>query len=236
MDNQEEKEAVMSLSKRQVGFGFGLGSCLLGMLPPLYGNVQYSQGGQTGPFPEGTVATAICPQGIPLGQSTSVCLNDVWQPSLFPGCSFGLGGGTNTGGQCLAGIPAVLNGNLVYSLGNQLAGPYPQGTVVTLRCLNGQLPNGPSSSSCLGGIWQPPTLGPCESRTGGSGQSCAAGIGTPLNGRIVYSNGALLGPFPSGTAATLLCNAGFVPSGQSGAVCQNGVFLPSILGSCIPAG
>lgn len=57
----------------------------------------------------------------------------------------------------------------------------------------------------------------------------------PLNARLIYSQGGSLGPFPSGTMAQVQCNAGYtLPQGQSSsAYCQQGVWQPTNLPSCI---
>ncbi|KAI6241425.1 Sushi, von Willebrand factor type A, EGF and pentraxin domain-containing protein 1 [Aphelenchoides fujianensis] len=86
-------------------------------------------------------------------------------------------------------------------------------------CNLGTTPAGPTTASCLGASgWSPPTLGPCNGGgafggigggigapglggIGGAG-SCLAGILPPLNGRVTYSTGSPIGPYPSGTSAT----------------------------------
>jgi hypothetical protein len=84
------------------GLGIGTGHCLFGLLPPFGGSIQYSQGTQTGPFPEGTSATIICPSGLlPNGPSSSLCMNGFWQPGLGICTGNGLGG---IGGIGIGGI------------------------------------------------------------------------------------------------------------------------------------
>ncbi|KAL3112894.1 hypothetical protein niasHT_015600 [Heterodera trifolii] len=218
-----------------------------------------------GPFPSGTTATMFCLQGgVPAGQSTAVCLNGIWQPpffsavcslsSAFGGVSPSVGlspslGGFSSTGQCLTSIsPLSLGlGNVFYSNGeNQFSGPYPSGTIATLQCPAGQIPSGATTATCLNGFWQPNVLGSCSqtlnalsplSPFGGSLQNCPVGPSPPLNGFIQFSSGSLVGPYPIGTSATLICNPGFLPSGQASAICQaGGQFLPSILGPCIANG
>lgn len=41
-----------------------------------------------------------------------------------------------------------------------------------------------------------------------SAASCLFGVIPALNGQVQYSNGQQLGPFPSGTNATAVCNSG----------------------------
>ena len=74
---------------------------------------------------------------------------------------------------------------------------------------------GQSTAICLNGAWNPPWFVGCSNTgfgvvqsTGGQ-RSCLVGIGTPLNGQIAYSNGAIVGPFPQGTVASVICNAGW---------------------------
>ncbi|KAL3101928.1 hypothetical protein niasHS_003337 [Heterodera schachtii] len=158
-------------------------------------------------------------------------------------------------------------GNVFYSNGeNQFSGPYSSGTIATLQCPAGQIPSGATTATCLNGFWQPNMLGSCSqtlngynatraqefgptgregsggalsplSPFGGSLQNCPVGPSPPLNGFVQFSSGSLIGSYPIGTTATLICNPGFVPSGQASAICQvGGQFLPSILGPCIANG
>uniref|UniRef100_A0A914HI03 Sushi domain-containing protein n=1 Tax=Globodera rostochiensis TaxID=31243 RepID=A0A914HI03_GLORO len=289
--------------------GNAVNSCLFGLMAPLGASLQYSTGGTNGPFPAGTSAQVVCQQGLPQGQSNSVCMNGQWQPPILSGClaqnAGGLPGGIGTGfvgtvntgintlngglnqlgigTQCLLGMAPVLGGNIVYS---SIGPPYPPGTSANLQCANGQLPSGTttpqiggtfpgssgssssSTATCINGQWQPAQfVGQCfGATTGGFGAQTTfppAGLGTTpfspfssqqqqqqqqlqqqpqcllgiatlaLNGRIQYSNGALLGPYQAGTTATLACNPGFVPNGQSTASCQNGQFQPAALGQCV---
>uniref|UniRef100_A0A183CCF9 Sushi domain-containing protein n=1 Tax=Globodera pallida TaxID=36090 RepID=A0A183CCF9_GLOPA len=264
--------------------------CLLGMVPPLGASVQYSQGGgvvgnapggSVGPFPSGTIASMLCVQGgISLGPSTAVCLNGIWQPPVFSGCSLSSAGGVfpasaggifpasaggifpasagglfpasagglfpasaglssglcglSSVGQCLSGVlPLSLGlGNVIYTNGeNQFSGRI-------LPALS-QHYNAPRDN------FRPSVLGSCSQSNAfssfGTGlqqqQSCLIGPSAPLNGNIQYSSGSLVGSYPVGTMATLFCNPGFVPSGQTTATCQiGGQFLPSILGPCVMTG
>uniref|UniRef100_A0AC35FF37 Sushi domain-containing protein n=1 Tax=Panagrolaimus sp. PS1159 TaxID=55785 RepID=A0AC35FF37_9BILA len=50
--------------------------------------------------------------------------------------------------------------------------------------------------------------------------------------QISYSTGNPFGPFPSGSSANVQCNMGYMVSGSSSAICQNGQWQPSILGTC----
>ncbi|KAI1728388.1 sushi repeat (SCR repeat) domain-containing protein [Ditylenchus destructor] len=245
------------LTGTPIGFGTGT-QCLFPISPPIGGSVQYSTGSTTGPYSEGSSATLICNGGTSLGSSTSICQSGQWQPSMFAGCSntgMGINNGFGTTGafgqQCLAPLPAVVGGIINYSQGTQF-GPFNQGTSATLQCTNGQQATGSLSSTCNGGFWQPAILGPCGGlfgttmsgfNTGLNGQQCAMGLLAPLNGRITYSQSGSsmpltsLGPYTQGTTATLSCNPGFfVVGGQSTAICQNGMFQPSTLGTCSSTG
>ncbi|KAF7639830.1 hypothetical protein Mgra_00000750 [Meloidogyne graminicola] len=264
----------------------GIGStCPFGLFPPIGGTIQYSGqqqqqsfGSITGPpYAQGTTATLICQQGVPTGQSTSVCTGGQWMPPSLSGCSSGglfgvttpsiIGGFGTTAGQCVLPL-TVLGGTVFYSnsgttggisntgtlvgsvntnIGTSQIGPWPQGTIAQAQCTNGQIPTGgPTSATCINSQWQPAQLGSClgggigtvnpfgSTLTPLTGQgTCLFGPLTPLNGRLQFSNGQTIGPFPAGTTATLLCNAGFIPNGLSTSTCMNSQF--SALGQCMPS-
>uniref|UniRef100_A0AC35GI07 Sushi domain-containing protein n=1 Tax=Panagrolaimus sp. PS1159 TaxID=55785 RepID=A0AC35GI07_9BILA len=161
-------------------------------------------------------------------------------------------------GSCPAIIPP-LNGLIEYSTGTPALGQqYPHGATAQLICNTG-IHNGSPTSSCINGVWTP-VIGGCpgtpQSGIGGNaegqqcasgtpqpgiggnaeGQQCASGPLTPLNGQLRYSTGSFLGPYPSGSIVTLVCNPGFVSNGITEATCINGGFNPPILGECIGAG
>ncbi|KAK5977780.1 hypothetical protein GCK32_018466, partial [Trichostrongylus colubriformis] len=96
---------------------------------------------------------------------------------------------------------------------------------------------GASSAICTNGQWNPPTLGTCPI-TGGGGNNmdltCPA-MPTPFGGTVSYSMGGTMGPFRSGTTATLQCTTGF-PTGSSSALCSNGQWNPPTLGTCSTTG
>uniref|UniRef100_A0A915CP18 Sushi domain-containing protein n=1 Tax=Ditylenchus dipsaci TaxID=166011 RepID=A0A915CP18_9BILA len=216
-------------------------------------------------------ATLMCTAGTPTGTTVAVCQSGQWQPSFFTGCS-------TTGAFALVVLAPLVLVQVVLALpwlanvlhlylqclealshihrwGGQW-GPFPQSTIATLQCLNGQMASGSTSASCMNGFWSPASLGPCGSTHSHRNRhrhqqwvkqpgqrpvqhcqqhatSCIMGLVPPLNGRITYSNAATFAPFPTGTVATLVCNAGTTPSGQTTASCMNGMFNPSSLGTCI---
>uniref|UniRef100_A0A914HYG1 Sushi domain-containing protein n=1 Tax=Globodera rostochiensis TaxID=31243 RepID=A0A914HYG1_GLORO len=186
--------------------------CLLGIVPPLGASVQYSQGGgvvgnapggSVGPFPSGTIASMFCVQGgISLGPSTAVCLNGIWQPPAFSGCSLSSAGGV---------FPASPGGLFPASAG----GLFPASA-------GGLFPASAGLSSGLCGL---SSVGQCLSGV----SPLSLGLGT-----VIYTNGEnqFSGPYPSGTIATLQCPAGQIPSGTTSASCLNGIWQPSVLGSC----
>uniref|UniRef100_A0A914R1J4 Sushi domain-containing protein n=1 Tax=Panagrolaimus davidi TaxID=227884 RepID=A0A914R1J4_9BILA len=68
---------------------------------------------------------------------------------------------------------------------------------------------------------------------GVGGAQCIFGPLTPLNGRLQFSSGSVLGPYPSGTIVQNFCNPGYMPNGISQATCMNGQWNPPTLGECI---
>uniref|UniRef100_A0A1I7RY11 Sushi, von Willebrand factor type A, EGF and pentraxin domain-containing protein 1 n=1 Tax=Bursaphelenchus xylophilus TaxID=6326 RepID=A0A1I7RY11_BURXY len=233
------------------GFGTTASVCPLGITPPLNGQVTYSTGLGVGPFPQGTVATLTCTQGVSIGPASATCSYGQWLPPTFQGCENTNGGiGTTNGiggNECISG-PIALGGSVQYSQGGNI-GPFPSGTTATLLCASGQPLSGQSTAMCSAGVWSPSSLGPCQglgqTQTGVNGftglngftnggfSQCIIGLVAPINGRITYSQGSSVGPFPSGTSATLSCDIGYTPYGQTTSYCQNGVFSPSSLGACL---
>lgn len=194
-----------------------------------------------------------------LGTTTATCSYGQWLPPTFQACgstNSGIGVVDGLGGnQCLTPPPSI-GGTFQFSQGGTI-GPFPSGTVATLICPPGQSSAGPTTASCRDGIWNPPTAGPCSAfgtggvspglggfgvgttvpgfgivGSGGTGAQCIIGLAPPINGRITYSQGGSLGPFPSGTSATLTCDIGYNPIGQTTSYCQGGSFQPASLGTC----
>lgn len=91
-------------------------------------------------------------------------------------------------------------------------------------------------------MWNPPSFvngcngggfGGIGGGIGGiGGGQCGFGIAGVINGNVQYSQGGMLGPYPAGTVATLVCNPGSVPAGQSSASCMNGMWNPPNIGPC----
>ncbi|KAL3074743.1 hypothetical protein niasHS_014188 [Heterodera schachtii] len=193
----------------------GIGTqCLLGMAPVLGGNIVYSSVGP--PYAQGTTANLQCANGqLPttttqsgLTTSTIGGIGSIGSPS------------STTTATCIGGQwqPAQFGGGVGQCTGG--------GTMATRAA--GALGQTTFPSSTPGFGTTP--LVPSQQQQ----QQCVLGIGgLAFNGRIQYSNGALFGPYPPGTTATLTCNSGFVPSGQTVASCQNGQFLPAVLGQCV---
>lgn len=67
----------------------------------------------------------------------------------------------NSGLQCLFGIPRVVGGIINYSQGNEF-NSHPEGSVANLQCINGTRSIGPTTASCVNGLWSPMILGPCS--------------------------------------------------------------------------
>ncbi|KAK6020559.1 sushi domain protein, partial [Ostertagia ostertagi] len=180
--------------------------------------------------------------------STLTCINGRWVPPAFGICTAGVPPALGTA-QCLPMVQP-LGANLIYSSGATsaaLAGAQNHGTTVTIRCNANSVVSGPTVATCVNGQWQPPTLGVCTNVNPGaplvpgaggtvvSGLStnspCGLGVVPPLNSNVIYSSTA---PYPEGSTATLICNPGYVVSGQSVVTCRNGLF--GLLGSCVRIG
>ncbi|KAH7726911.1 Protein F36H2.3 e [Aphelenchoides avenae] len=196
------------------------------------------------------------------GTASSTCQNGQWYPPLgqcqgggFGGGLGGIGGVGGGYGQCIAGMPPVLGGTIQYTQGG-VFGPYPPGTTATLMCSNGAPSVGQNTATCQNGMWNPPSfvngcngggfggigggiggigggIGGIGGGIGGiGGGQCGFGIAGVINGNVQYSQGGMFGPYPANTVATLVCNPGSVPAGQSAASCQNGQWNPPTLGPC----
>lgn len=135
-------------------------------------------------------------------------------------------------------------------------GPYPEGTSATLICTSG-FPTGPSTAICTNTMWSPAFFSGCSTNGVGAGgwgttnvwsnvnngfgvtsngafggQSCSSPVNTVAGGTVTYSNGAVFGPYPSGTIASLVCQNGQLASGSITASCQSGFWQPASLGQC----
>ncbi|KAF1769592.1 hypothetical protein GCK72_001409 [Caenorhabditis remanei] len=200
------------------------------MSAPTYSTLSYSIAG-LGPYPTGTTVTLQCDTNYAVmsgGVTTATCYNGIWSPSSLATCQRALK--EVLGASCPAGIPAVLGARMTYSNGEPF-GPYPSATVVTATCQVGYVPTGIMASTCSNGIWTPASLGLCELTGNEIGGTSCGRLGDPLGGTLVYS--ALgLGPYPTGTSATVLCNIGTTLSGSPTALCSNGVWNP-LPGTCV---
>ncbi|KAH7726912.1 Protein F36H2.3 e [Aphelenchoides avenae] len=205
------------------------------------GQISYIAGGN-GPFGYGAVAELTCTLGSSvIGNNRVSCEPGGWGP--FPGlgkCEEITKGtitrhkrqtGFGTAGQCPALL--ALNGQVNYIQSNGQV-PYSSGTTAMLVCNAGYMPSGSTTSYCSGSVWSP-TIGQCTlggtggfggiggvGGVGGLGGVNCLGMGVPLNGQLSYTQGGTLGPYPSGTSVTVMCNPGFTVSGTPTAVCTNG--------------
>ncbi|KJH46219.1 sushi domain protein [Dictyocaulus viviparus] len=130
---------------------------------------------------------------------------------------------SDTGTQCNSAPTVSFGATLSYSSGSEF-GPWESGTKASMTCPFGQSVIGPSTSTCINGIWS--MLGTCSSS--GMNTPCYFGLLNPPNGFITYSEPTP--PYASGTVATLTCNAGFIVIGPNNAVCTNGSF--TMIGTC----
>ncbi|UMM10279.1 hypothetical protein L5515_000126 [Caenorhabditis briggsae] len=213
--------------------GTSTGPCYTPPLTPTGATLTYSSG-FFAPWTAGSTATMSCPSGqTAQGTTVTYCTNAAWAPALGTCSGSGTGLGQEIlGAECLAGIAPVLGATMTYSNGQAL-GPYPSATLATATCQAGYVPNGIMTSSCTNGVWTPASLGICELTGNELGGTTCGRLGDPLSGTLVYS--ALgLGPYPSGTSATVLCNIGTTLSGSPSALCTNGVWNP-LPGTCVAA-
>ncbi|VDK48533.1 unnamed protein product [Anisakis simplex] len=207
--------------------------CIFGLVPPIGGSISYSSASPLGPYPTDTIATLRCSSGLAKGASISRCVNGQWEPNTLGECPTGYVGGSNNG-QCVTGAPNVAYGQISYS-NNAIFGPFPPGTVGTLKCnpgFRGTIGFGSTTTICSNGDWIPP-LAQCELLSSTTiSDSCLTGVFPPFNGRVIYSNDRLTGPYPSGTTVTVRCNPGFTASGTTTATCLDGQFTPSLIAQC----
>ncbi|XGW23548.1 hypothetical protein V3C99_005627 [Haemonchus contortus] len=228
------------------------------LAPPMGGTISFSNGSMGTPATTGTIATLTCLSGTVSGSTSVLCSNGAWTPPMLGTCNSGtgLGGTTGTGTTNLIGTggtnptggattcPAMatpVGASLTYS--NQgLFPPFASGTTVTARCLSGSAMTGMSTSTCLNGVWTPPTLGTCGTTTGGlggtTGTGTMTGTGTcptiqAMGGTVDYSDNDFSISHSPGSTATLLCTSG-TPLGSALSTCMNGQWTPPI-GSCSTA-
>uniref|UniRef100_A0A8R1E759 Sushi domain-containing protein n=1 Tax=Caenorhabditis japonica TaxID=281687 RepID=A0A8R1E759_CAEJA len=180
---------------------------------------------------QGTTVTLQCATNYSVtvgGYTSATCYNGVWSPTGLASCQKTQKEPIST--SCPFGIAPVLGATMTYSNDNPV-GPYPPFTIVTATCQSGYVPNGIMTSTCSNGIWAPASLGTCELMGNEIGGTSCGRLGDPLSGTLVYS-AIGLGPYPSGTSATVLCNIGSTLSGSPSAICTNGVWNP-LPGTCV---
>ncbi|VDN07763.1 unnamed protein product [Thelazia callipaeda] len=227
-------------SSRILGAPLGSTTGILGLpcaplVPPVNGQISYSNGLELGPFPSGTIATVFCnPDYTTVGTTTAACTDGTFIPPVLTQCLaaslIGLGE------MPCAPLPEPPNGVLTYS---GVAGAiYNSGSTATLICNLGFIPSGPTETICKNGQWIP-TLGYCQQSIFGlstgllsATTQCLFELPVVANGRIQYSTGSVLAPYDSGTTASLICNFGSTPIGATLSVCTNGVWNPPVLGQC----
>ncbi|KAK6031359.1 sushi domain protein [Ostertagia ostertagi] len=222
--------------------GGGIGQNCPTLTAPPGGTISMSNGLLGTPATQGTIATLTCLGGTVQGTTSVLCTNGMWTPPTLGTCnsSTGIGGG-GIGGGGIGGstttCPAMttpIGASLSYS-NFLIFPPFPPGTTVTARCLNGAAITGTSMATCQNGFWTPPILGTCGTSTGGGLSGTGTCPSTPaIGGRIDYSDDDLSTNHAAGSTATLLCTSG-TPIGSALSTCQNGQWTPPI-GSCTTTG
>uniref|UniRef100_A0A914Q1G9 Sushi domain-containing protein n=1 Tax=Panagrolaimus davidi TaxID=227884 RepID=A0A914Q1G9_9BILA len=238
-------------SKRQI---VGGASCVGQAI--INGQVTYSFNAPGGFFPSGTLASGFCNPGFFLaGTPEAICQNGQWSPPALGPCNPanvpGIGpalGVQQPGGAVCGTIPVPINGQIEYSTRTINLAQYLPGAEAVLYCNVGGV-SGSDLTQCQNGVWNPP-LGSCVgTNVGGTfnggighgiggvgvgGAQCLGGPLTPLNGQLRYSTGSIIGPWPPGAVAMLICSPGYFPAGTIESICINGQFNP--LGECILGG
>ncbi|KAK0422203.1 hypothetical protein QR680_007428 [Steinernema hermaphroditum] len=191
---------------------------------------------------QGTSANLNCNGGFQLqGTPSTSCQNGQWTPPIGQCMSNGVGGvpGVTTGGmQCIFGMGAPMGGTVRHDRGE--VAPFPEGTVATGSCPNGQL-QGNTTATCRNGQWVPFMFSTCPVGGVGIGMpstgSCGLGIAQPFGSQLTYSNNQLFPPYNQGSTVTASCTNGRPVNGLNSATCQNGQWVPQTLGTCdtIPA-
>ncbi|TKR94901.1 hypothetical protein L596_009133 [Steinernema carpocapsae] len=205
------------------------------------GNINYSQGGIFGPYPQGTSASLQCnPGSNAAGQTQANCQNGAWNPPTLGPCDggglggigTGVGTGVSPGLQCIA--MNVASGTVQYSQSGSFT--YPPGAQATITCNPGTNLVGSSQSTCRNGGWDP-APGTCNMNglpgiggTTGGGQNCIFDIAPPMGGTVRHDRGEI-GPFPEGTTATASCGNGAL-QGVSSSTCRSGAWNPPMFGTC----
>ncbi|KAL6736774.1 hypothetical protein Aduo_007087 [Ancylostoma duodenale] len=196
------------------------------------GNITFS--GNLPPYefevPEGTTGHLTCTRGFEVvgGSADFICNNGMWTPMLGSCHLKNCTPPVVTPKTCSA-LTAPSGATLTYS-NSSSTGPFPQGTLVVMKCTSGNV-EGPAAASCFEGSWHPSQLGTCSATAPKATAKC--GVEVTCNGLITYSDGQVLEFMKgTGTTGTLACDFGLVPSGPTSTYCQNGKWTPQ-LGDCV---
>ncbi|CAB3408313.1 unnamed protein product [Caenorhabditis bovis] len=174
----------------------------------------------------GTTGSLKCNPGYSSNCYTFSCLQGAWNPEPEPCTPTRARRQTQ---ECFAiGVP--LGSNISYSAPASNTMTYSQGTQATISCAPGHQIQGPTTSTCNNGIWDPLTLGPCILAQASS-TGCLAHI-PPIGGELIYSTDHQIGVYPAGTTATARCTNGANIEGVSTASCTNGAWSPPMFGTC----
>ncbi|WKX92142.1 hypothetical protein Q1695_010287 [Nippostrongylus brasiliensis] len=200
---------------------------------PKVGDIFYTSKSPSSSYPTLTMASLVCNEGFPFGQSFSSCWDSTWYPpelgtcpSSTPAVSAPAADPSPAGGCPMVGAPA--RGNVMYS--NGLTVPMvPNGTNATLNCTFGPL-EGISTMTCNNGSWIPDRFGQCPNATV-SAEGCVD-LPVPQGGQLIYSTAAVGGRRPTFTTVQLQCQTGTPSNGAITAACISNAWAPSALGTC----
>ncbi|VDD91350.1 unnamed protein product [Enterobius vermicularis] len=118
---------------------------------------------------------------------------------------------------------ANIAGGTVTYLRTTTTDEYLTGTTALLTCELGRTLVGNSVSTCKSnGAWTP-AIGSCQS---GTGNSACTEI-TVSNGKVIYVQASSSSLYQQGTTAFLVCDFGFLITGNYFATCSNGQWSPS---------
>ncbi|RCN49348.1 sushi domain protein [Ancylostoma caninum] len=180
--------------------------------------------------PEGTTGHLSCTKGFEVvgGSTDFTCKAGTWTPMLGA-CQLKNCTPPAVIPKTCAAMAAPPGASLSYS-NSSSTGPFPQGTLVVMKCNSGN-PEGPAAASCFEGNWYPPMLGTCSTSARNATAKC--GVEVTCNGLITYSDGKVLEFMKdTGTTGTLACDVGLIPDGPTSTYCQDGKWTPQ-LGSCV---
>uniref|UniRef100_A0A158R5U0 Sushi domain-containing protein n=1 Tax=Syphacia muris TaxID=451379 RepID=A0A158R5U0_9BILA len=192
------------------------------------GTVTYFHSSLVANYTVGTTALLMCPLGVlATGNVLSTCINKVWTPEL---------GTCNSPQDITASCsehPAVDNGLTTY-IQASLTTTYAEGTTVYLYCNYGYVLKGAATARCekdsTTGALEWTQLGSCESINNDNGKTCPDL--TVDNGVVTYD---LFNPKKLNTYATLMCNIGYILTGNIMATCteaDDGTMKWTNIGRC----